>query len=108
MHIVEIFRGTYPLRCFESSRGHEVTGAAADPGTKKLWFPLSANGSLSLVQTRHLLLQFTNVAALDVAQIFVLTNKLRRHSMLRAVGGRVTQESFADNKSIPRVKIPHR
>ena len=82
MHIVEMFRGTYPLRRFESSPGHEVTGAAADPGTKKLWFPLSANGSLSLVQTRHLLLQFTNVAAHDVAQVFVPANQLRRHSVL--------------------------
>ena len=65
-----MFRGTYPRRRFESFPGNEVTGAAADPGAKKLWFPLSANGSLSLVQTRHLLLQITNAAAHDVAQGF--------------------------------------
>jgi hypothetical protein len=95
MHIVEMFRArTYPLRRFARSPGHEVSGAAADPGAQKLWFPLPANGSLSMVQTRHLLLQFTNVAAHDIAQIFVLANQLRRHSMLRAVGGRVTQENF--------------
>ena len=70
MHILEMFRGTYPLRRLESPPRHEVTGAAADPGAKKLRFPLSTNGLLSLVQTRQVLLQFTNAAAHDVAQFF--------------------------------------
>jgi len=100
MHTVEMFRGTYPRRRFESFPGNEVTGAAADPGAKKLWFPLSANGSLSLVQTRHLLLQFTNVAAHDVAPDFAPENQLHRQSMLRAVREGVTQESFVSIKSI--------
>jgi hypothetical protein len=95
-----MFRGTYPRRRFESFPGNEVTGAAADPGAKKLWFPLSANGSLSLVQTRHLLLQFTNVAAHDVAPDFPPENQLHRQSMLRAVREGVTQESFVSIKSI--------
>ena len=95
MHIVEMFRGTYPLRRFESSPGHVVTGAAADPGAKK-----------TLVSSLRERVTFVGANTVPFASVHercsarrrqknVLTNQLRRHSMLRAVGGWVTQVSFA-------------
>jgi hypothetical protein len=94
MQIVEMFRCTFPLRRFEHAAGCEVAADAAESDAKKKWFPLSANGSLSIVQTRHLLLQYTNVPAHDDAMMFVLANQQRRHSMLRGVAGRVNETSF--------------
>ena len=62
---MRLFRGVFPLmRHSEEAR---------EDGTSKVesW-PLNANGSLSDRQTRHLLLQFSAVAAQEQALIFVL------------------------------------
>lgn len=56
--------------------------------------PLKAKGSLTLTQTRHLLLQFTNVAARDYPCIFVLANQYQRHHVLRSVSARAPHANF--------------
>jgi hypothetical protein len=49
----------------------------------------------SVTEPTDVQLQFTNVPAHDDALMFVLANQQRRHSMLRAVAGRVNESSFA-------------
>jgi len=82
----------------------KVSGGAAPSGSFQEKKASYANGSLSLVQTRHLLLQFTNVAAHDVAQFL--------SSQTSIAGTRCFERSddgspmkVSPIKSIPRVTI---
>ena len=52
--------------------------------------------STSDTHTRHLLLQFTGVAAKKQALIFVLANQKQRHAVLHSIAMRVKHHSFAD------------
>ena len=57
-------------------------------------WPLRAHGSLTDLETRHLLLQFSAVAAHKSALIFVLAKQKQRHAVLRSVAARVKHASF--------------
>jgi hypothetical protein len=47
--------------------------------------PLSATGSLSEVERRHLFEQFTNIAAEDVVLLHYVANQVRRHKVLSTI-----------------------
>ena len=73
LHLMELFRPVFPLLRFEEQE------------EKVMSWPLTAHGSLTDAQTRHLLLQFTTVAARNAGLIFVLANQKQRHSVIRSV-----------------------
>ena len=92
LHLMELFRTVFPLMRYELEPVASNTGAEVE--RRGRWYPLTAHGSLTDKQTRHLLLQFTNVAACNSALIFVLANQKRRHAVLRAVAARVKHSAF--------------
>ena len=80
LYIINLSRTTFLLKRWD--------------GLSKTYFPLKAKGSLTITQTRNLLLQSTNVAAHDYPSIFVLANQHQRHHVLRSVAARVSHANF--------------
>ena len=78
LSILNMFLIVYPLQQFEAGRlgTHDIPAAAA-----KL-HPLAQHGSLGATRTRHVVIQFTNAAARDHAQILALADPARRHAGL--------------------------
>ena len=87
LHLMRLFREVFPLMRFCYTQ--QTTGKA-----KVESWPIGAHGSLSNKQTRHLLLQFSTVAARNAALIFTLANQKQRHSTVRAVSARVRSDAF--------------
>jgi hypothetical protein len=75
--LMKLFRSVFPLV-------HQKVVQGEDGVQRTRSMPLTSNGSLTTVQTRHLFLQFTNVAAREFALIYVLANQHQRHEVLRA------------------------
>ena len=90
LHLMELFRHVFPLMRYEYEPQPD--------GTERLKSssPLDSNGTLTDAATRHLLLQFTTVAANDAALIFVLANQKQRHSVIRSVNSRVKSTAFEE------------
>ena len=93
LHLMKLFRDTFPLMRYERCESDVLDEDANGEATYRSW-PLTANGTLSNTQTRHLLLQFTTVAATNAALIFVLANQKQRHAVVRSVSARVHNTAF--------------
>ena len=79
------------------ANGLKLSRLFAD-GTERVdSFPLRANGTLTDVQMRHLLLQFSSVAAVKSARIFVLAMQKQRSAVLRSIAARVKHLSQAQD-----------
>ena len=87
---MNMFRNMYPLRQFEAGRlgTHDIP-----PAADKLHL-LAQHGSLGATLTRHFMLQFTNAAARDHAQILALADQARRHAGLRTVNFKISLSTF--------------
>ena len=105
MHIVEIFRGTYPLRRFNLPEGTRSPGLQRILAPKNFGFLSPRTGYFRWCKHGKFCFSSRTLQRTTSPRVFSLASQLRRHSMLRAVGGRVTQESFADNK-FPESRFP--
>ena len=89
LNIMRLFRSTFPLGRFCYAPDPD------DPGKSRVHsLPLDANGTIPGTRTRHLLLQFTTVAAYNAALIFVLANQRQRHATMQAVKAKVKHRAF--------------
>lgn len=88
LHLMHLFRHLIPLM--------RVRVETKDDGTqRKLTWPLKAHGTLSVVQRRHLLTQFTNLFSNSYTVLCVLGNQTQRHAVVGSVAAMAKTDTFS-------------